>query len=126
MARKHNKPSKLDPYKDYIAELLAAGCTYGAIADKLYERYEFDTYESTLSSYCRKHNLKNRVWQGGTNKGAEPPHCSECQMCNKVKGTGKGKEWDLCIKSMAIIPRHTTTSPVWCHKRGEDNDKAFR
>lgn len=111
--------SRLDPYHDEIAKLLAEGKTYQEIADRVQEHTDEIVPASSVAYYVRhKDDLTSRVTRGRNNGRVHIPHCECCPHHVAAQGAyDQTKIVRVCMRNRRQIPTACPTSPKWCERR---------
>ena len=120
------RPSRLDPYMDEIAEMLAAGCTYSKIADEM--SLHFDDWAvsyGAVAGFVKKNGLESKVTQGCRNDRIIIPQCDGCESCVLVLNTTKSSRVRVCMELKEIVSRSVITSPMECPKRERNGSDAY-
>ena len=120
------RPSRLDPYIDEIAEMLAAGCTYSKIADEM--SLHFDDWAvsyGAVAGFVKKNGLESKVTQGCRNDRIIIPQCDGCESCVLVLNTTKSSRVRVCMELKEIVSRSVITSPMECPKRERNGSDAY-
>jgi hypothetical protein len=109
--QKHPKPSKFEPYRETIADLLDSGLKIREVADVIEPLMDDAVDENALYCYAKSKGLLSRGI-------VSVPKCEGCNDCLTVTNTNES-EVLLCLPSKRIVNRSCRTSPVWCEKRME-------
>ena len=120
------RPSRLDPYMDEIAEMLAAGCAYSKIADEM--SLHFDDWAvsyGAIAGFVKKNGLESKVTQGCRNDRIFIPQCDGCESCILVLNTTKSSRVRVCMELKEIVSRSVITSPMECPKRERTGSDAY-
>lgn len=110
-----NRKSKFDPYIEEIKVFADMGYSIRKIAEELDQCSGDIVDESALYAFMRNRNIKSKHFQGGKNRGYQPPVCAECEGCFEVIGLND-KPVRICYGAR-LIGNGVITSPPWCHKR---------
>lgn len=120
------RPSRLDPYMDEIAEMLASGCTYSKIADEM--SLHFDDWAvsyGAVAGFVKRNGLESKVTQGCRNDRIIIPQCDGCESCILVLNTTKSSRVRVCVELKEIVSRSVITSPMECPKRERNGSDAY-
>ena len=112
--KKRHKKSKLDPYYDFIKEMLESGMSYNQIADELYFQYDVECVAGTVGIFARNRGLPNIVTRGKNNGRVNIPTCTGCKCLIEASNTMRNGTVLVCTKIPAVISRSCTTSPMDC------------
>lgn len=115
--KKRHKKSKLDPYYDFIKEMLESGMSYNQIADELYFQYDVECVACTVGNFARNRELPNIVTRGKNDDRVTIPHCNGCACRIEASNTLRNGTVLVCTKIPAVISRTCTTSPMDCPLR---------
>lgn len=121
-----DRKSQLDPHRGEIAELLAAGRTYGQIAEEMQAHFpDRDITWQSVAYFVKHRDLKSCVTQGSRNGRIYIPHCDSCKNCVEVLNTMGTSKVRVCMEKKCIVSRSCLTSPMDCPRRenvNENND----
>lgn len=109
--------SMLDQYAYEIKEMLDSGCTYQHIADELSNHFDDVVNATTVSSYCRRRDMRSLVTQGCRNGRIYIPRCDECDSCKITKNSTRSGTVRVCSLLWVIVSRSVLNSPMDCPKR---------
>ena len=115
--RGRKQGSVLDQYASEIKAMLDSGCTYQQIADELSNHFDDVVNATTVSSYCRRREMRSLVTQGCRNGRIYIPRCDECENCTLIQNVSRTGWIPMCNELKALIPQRVTTSLIDCPKR---------
>ena len=108
--------SKLEPYKEEIAQMIVEGSSYPQIVDAMYFNHGLDTSEPAICNFVRKNHLRETSIK-------DLPVCNQCEHYTEVGTTyiqDRCTNVRVCKACMEVIPNYTRISPKWCCKRKGD------